>query len=157
MGILKTCFFIGHRDAPEGIFHILTKAVERFIAEFGVETFVVGNYGSFDRMAARAVSKVKQGGPEIKLLLLLPCYDSMRKPGISSCFDGSLYPEGMEKVPRRAAIVRANQYMVRHCDFLIAFDRGQVGNTRGIMRIARAREAEGLLRIENLAELVENR
>ena len=27
-------------------------------------------------------------------------------------FDGSFYPEGMEKVPRRVAIVRANRYMV---------------------------------------------
>ena len=149
---MKTCFFIGHRDAPEGIFHLLTEAVERHISEYGVETFVVGNYGSFDRMAARAVGMAKQDRPEIKLLLLLPYYDPLKKPGIPSCFDGSLYPEGMEKVPKRAAIVRVNQYMVRHCDFLIAIDRGQTGNTREILRMARTREAEGLLRIENLAD-----
>ncbi len=36
-------------------------------------------------------------------------------------FDGTFYPPGMETVPKRAAIVRANRYMVDHSDYLIAY------------------------------------
>lgn len=31
-----TCFFIGHRDAPERVMESLTAAVERYIVEYGV-------------------------------------------------------------------------------------------------------------------------
>lgn len=55
----KTCFFIGHRDTPESIQPQLDAAVERHIVEYGVTDFVVGHYGAFDRMAARAVRESK--------------------------------------------------------------------------------------------------
>ena len=58
----------------------------------------------------------------------------------------------MESVPRRAAIVRANRYMILHSDFLIAYDCGQIGNTRDLVAAARRREKKGLLRVENLTE-----
>ena len=32
----KTCFFIGHRDAPDTIYPALLAEVERHITEFGV-------------------------------------------------------------------------------------------------------------------------
>ena len=52
---MKSCFFIGHREASEEIFPELAEAVERHIVDYGVTEFIVGNYGGFDRMAARAV------------------------------------------------------------------------------------------------------
>ena len=39
---IKTCFFIGHREATEEIYPLLAKEVERHGAELGVEEFVVG-------------------------------------------------------------------------------------------------------------------
>ena len=41
---------------------------------------------------------------------------------------------------------------VHHCDCLIAYDRGYPGNTQVIVKLARAREKEGLMRVENLGE-----
>ena len=69
---MKSCFFIGHRDATEEIFPALTEAVERHITEYGVTEFIVGNYGRFDRMAAKAVIVAKVQHPEILLRQLLP-------------------------------------------------------------------------------------
>ena len=39
-------------------------------------------------------------------------------------FDSTFYPPGMESVPRKVAIVRANRYVVDHVDYLIAPMRG---------------------------------
>jgi hypothetical protein len=57
---MKTCFFIGHRDAPEALRPRLQTEVERQITEKGVMRFVVGRYGRFDAMAADAVRTAKQ-------------------------------------------------------------------------------------------------
>lgn len=149
---MKTCFFIGHRNAPSIVFSRLEESVVHHIKDYDVKTFVVGRYGSFDHMAMRAVTKAKRNCPEIQLLALIPYYRPFKKMNLPQDFDGSLYPEGMEKVPKYAAIVRANQYMIKHSDYLIAFDCGHVGNTRPFMEYARKREAKGLLHIENLAE-----
>ena len=70
----KTCFFIGHRDAPETLSPLLAEAVERHIAEYGVDDFVVGHYGRFDSLAAFAVREAKQRHPEARLTLLIPYY-----------------------------------------------------------------------------------
>ena len=150
MGI---CFFIGHRDTPPSILPKLRETVERHIIEYGVEEFVVGKYGSFDRLAAQAVREAKQCHPEIRLTLLLPYYDPTKTFELPSGFDGSLYPDGLENVPRRAVIVRANQYMVCRSDYLIAYDAGRIGNARKLLEYARHREAKGLIHVENLASI----
>lgn len=68
---MKSCFFIGHREISEEFFSALTEAVEHHIVHCGVTEFIVGNYGGFDRMAARAVISAKALHPGITLLLLL--------------------------------------------------------------------------------------
>ena len=150
---MSICFFIGHRDTPSSILPTLRETVERHIMEYGVEEFVVGKYGTFDRLAAQAVREAKQCHPEIRLTLLLPYYDPIKQTEQPGRFDGSLYPAGLENVPRRAAIVRANQYMVCHSDYLIAYDAGRIGNTRKLLEYARHRETKGLIHVENLASI----
>ena len=148
---MAICFFVGHRDTPPSILPKLQEAVERHITEYGVKEFVVGKYGSFDRFATQTVREAKQRHPEIRLTLLLPYYDPIKPTELPSGFDGSLYPDGLENAPRSAAIVRANQYMVRFSDYLIAYDAGRIGNTRKLVEYARRRERNGLIRVENLA------
>ena len=52
---MSTCFFIGHRETSERVLPALIQEVERHITEYGVTDFVVGHYGRFDTLAARAV------------------------------------------------------------------------------------------------------
>ncbi len=141
---MSTCFFIGHRDAPERVMERLAEAVERHIVEYGVTEFVVGQYGAFDRMAARVVRNAKQRHPEVSLVLLLPYY---RPEKSDEEWDSTFYPPGMETVPKRLAILRANRYMVDHCDYLIAYAR-TIGNSRELVEYAERRGK----RVENLAE-----
>jgi len=105
---MSICFFIGHRDAPESLRESLLAEVERHITEYGVTEFVVGGYGWFDSMAAWAVKEAKKRYP-VKLLLLLPYHPALRPTAPPEGFDGTFYPPGMEYVPKRAAIVRANE------------------------------------------------
>lgn len=56
---MNSCFFIGHREASEDILPALTEAVIQHIVDYGVTEFIVGSYGGFDRMAAKAVISAK--------------------------------------------------------------------------------------------------
>ena len=109
---MKSCFFIGHREISEDIFSALTEAVEHHIVHCGVTEFIVGNYGGFDRMAARAVISAKALHPEISLLLLLSYHPAERPVETPPDFDGTFYSPDMKSVPHRYAIARANRYMV---------------------------------------------
>ncbi len=146
---MPTCFFLGHRDAPDELRPLLAVAVERRITQYGVTEFIVGHYGRFDAMAASAVRAAKQRHPEISLVLLLPYYPF---PCDTDGFDATFYPPDMERIPKPLAIVRANEYVIRSADCLICYDRGQIGKTRDFTELARQREKRGLIYVENLAE-----
>ena len=88
---MKSCFFLGHRDAPDNIRDTLDEAIERHITEYGVTEFFVGHYGRFDRMA-------------------------------------------------QAALVRANRYMIDHCDYMIAYVWHAASNARELLEYARNRK-----------------
>ena len=133
---MKSCFFIGHREASSEILPALRATIEQHIVEYGVTEFVVGHYGGFDRMAARAVIAAKAQHPEITLSMLIPYHPSEQPIELPPGFDNSFYPPGMEKVPRRLAIVRANRYMVDHVDYLIAYAWHPASNSRNLVEYA---------------------
>lgn len=149
----KSCFFIGHRDAPDRLFPALVDEVELHIIKYGVVDFVVGGYGRFDILAARAVKVVKQHHPEITLTLLLPYHPSERSVSLPSGFDDSFYPPGMECVPKRAAIIRSNRYMVDHSDYLIAYVWKTASNARELVEYARKLERNGHIQVTMLKKV----
>ena len=93
----------------------------------------MGQYGAFDRMAAKAVIQLKEKYPNVVLTLLLAYHPCDKKAELPEGFDGSLYPEGQETVPRRLAIVRANQYAVKHSGYLIAYAWQPGSNARKVV------------------------
>ena len=135
----KSCFFIGHREAPESIYPELAQTVEQLIGQ-GVTDFYVGHYGNFDRLAARAVIAAKQRYPEVRLTMLLPYHPAERKVVLPAGFDGSLYPPGMENVPRRFAIARANRWMVEHCTHLVAYVTHPASNAGKVVELGRIKD-----------------
>lgn len=91
---MKLCFFMGHRDAPEALFPALEAEVERHITGLGGTDFVVGHYGQFDRLAARAVRQAKKRHPQVSLTLLLPALPGVQPGPIPRGFDGVFCPPG---------------------------------------------------------------
>ena len=148
MGI---CFFIRHREAGDELLPALTAAVERNITEYGVTSFMVGRYGNFDKMAARVVIDAKKRHPEVTLTLLLPYHPFDRPIPVPVGFDGTFYPPGMETVPKRAAIIKANYYMADHSSHLIAYAWHPASNARDLVEYAQTREKKGKIHVENLA------
>lgn len=133
----KTCFFIGHRDAPDTIYPALLAEVERHIIELGVGKFIVGHYGRFDTLSTRAVKEAKTRHSEIELTLLLPYHPAERPISKSDGFDSIFYPPGLETAPRRVAILRANRYAVNHADYLIAYAWQPGSNARELVEYAK--------------------
>lgn len=144
---MKSCFFIGHRETSSEIFPALAEAVEQHIVNFGVTEFIVGNYGSFDHMAAKAVVAAKERHPEITLSMLIPYHPAERSIKLPPGFDNTFYPSGMEKVPRKFAIVRANCYTVDHVDYLIAYAWHPASNARNLLEYAQKRERRNLIAV----------
>ena len=133
---MKSCFLIGHRDTPESIYPLLLNAVDFATTVVGIKEFIVGHYGLFDHMAAKAVLTLKRSDPELSLFLLLPYHPAERPIQAPIGFDGTFYPPGMESVPRRSAIVRANEYMADHVDLLIAYACHPASNARNLVEYA---------------------
>ena len=148
---MKSCFFIGHREADERLLPKLTAAIERLITEEQVSFFYVGGYGGFDRIAATAVKRIKLHHPEITLMLVLPYHPGERPIETLNGFDGTYYPEGLEKVPRRYAIVRANEIMAKQSDWLISYVRHGASNSRRILEYAQ-KQGTACININDLLE-----
>ena len=138
----KSCFFIGHREATSELLPILKQTVAEHISEYGVTEFIVGGYGGFDHLAAKAVISLKQQYPRIALSLLIPYHPVERPIETPPGFDSTYYPPGMEKVPRKLAIVRANRYMVENVDYLIAYAWHPASNARNLVEYAEKRKVE---------------
>lgn len=136
---MKSCFFIGHRNTPSELLPVLEQTIEHHIQAYGVTEFIAGRYGDFDHLAARAVIALKSKYPQITLSLLIPYHPAERPIEKPAGFDNTFYPPGMEKVPRKFAIVRANLYMVNHVDYLIAYAWHPASNARNLMEYAQKR------------------
>ena len=136
---MKSCFFIGHREADERLLPTLVNTIERLVVSEDVTCFYVGGYGGFDRIGATAVKQVKRQHPEITLMLVLPYHPAERPVEKPYGFDGTYYPEGVETVPRRFAIVQANKHMVENVDWLIAYVRHGASNSQKIIEYAKTK------------------
>lgn len=150
----KVCCFIGHSRIYSGVsFEQVAEAVERHITEYGVTEFLVGNYGDFDRMGARAVKAAKAKHPGIHLYLMLPYRPELGRPlPDREGYDNFVYPQEMEDVPLKLAIPRLNQLMVQDSNYAIAYVRFTWGGAYTTLEYAQRRERKGLIHIENLAD-----
>ena len=138
----KRCFFIGHRNAPESIYANIVSTIEKLIVENGVKEFIVGNYGMFDSMVIRALQQLKTKYPDIVLLLLTPYHPSVKSIVKPNSFDEIFYPEGMESVPYKAAIIEANKKAISSSEFVITYFKHSYSNTIKFIEYAKRIEVK---------------
>lgn len=147
---MKNCFLFGHRDAPESIYPRLLAAIEKYYREYEVREFIVGLYGGFDRMAARAVSELKNSLPGISLVLLSAYNPAERPIKDKKGADEIIYPLDLEKNPRRLAIVKANRYAIDHTEYIIAYVNFSATNSYKMYEYALHRSKNHTLHVENI-------
>ena len=153
MGMKKTCFLFGHSDTPEGILPLLEQVVSICCREHGIQSFLVGQYGNFDRWAGLAVKTVKQQHPSISLRLLLAYHPAERPAELPSGYDGTIYPDGQEFVPRRYAIVRANRHMIQTSDAVICYAK-YAGNASKMFDLALRQKRTRNIPVYNIADMI---
>ena len=71
----------------------------------------VGGYGGFDRIAGTAVKPIKAEYPHVTLRMVIPYHPAERPVEAPNCYDGTYYPDGLEGVPKRFRIAKANRLM----------------------------------------------
>lgn len=116
----RICTFFGHRELERDISIDLEAAIRQMIEKQGITVFWSGGYGAFDSKAAFMVHKLKKEYPHITIILIL-AYLPKSKDRISEIYDDSIYPEGLEIVPKRFAISKRNRWMAEQCDAVIAY------------------------------------
>lgn len=116
---MKFCCFFGHRETPNDVKPKLIKAIENLIINEKVNNFYVGNQGGFDGIVYSALKELKQKYPQISyavVLAYLPADNSI------DLYDGnSIYPEGLENVPKRFAISKRNDWLITNSDYCICY------------------------------------
>ncbi len=98
----------------------------------GADSFLIGDYGDFDAIAASVCLALKKEYSNIEVCLVLPYY----RPHIDDYtqqrynrFDSIITPP-LEDTPYRYRIVKANQYMVDQANTVIAYVRSSGGATK---------------------------
>lgn len=137
----KVCTFFGHADSPTNIKKEIQKVIEDLILQKGVNTFYVGTNGNFDRMVQSVLIDLKKQYPNLE------CYTVLAYiPGIKPEFDvayeklETLYPDGLEKVPKRFAIDWRNKWMVQQSDYVISYVRHSFGGAAKYMELAKRKK-----------------
>lgn len=147
---MASCFFIGHRETDLALLPEIKAAAERLIRQQQVSDFYVGMYGNFDRLSGEAVIQLKRDYPGVRLFLVIPYHPADRPIEAPPGYDGTFYPEGMEAVSRRYAIVKANRMMIDTCDWLVAYVTHTISNAHNLLEYAMRQQKKGLIQVINL-------
>lgn len=112
------CTFFGHKDTPKEIEPTLRSTLIDLIENKNVNVFYVGNNGNFDTMVRRQLEYLSQTYPIAYSVVLayLPTetnnYDNLIN---------TIYPEGLETVPKRFAISRRNKWMIQQTNIVVTY------------------------------------
>ena len=112
------CTFFGHKDTPKETEPTLRSTLIDLIENKNVTVFYVGNNGNFDTMVRRQLEDLSYTYPITYSVVLayLPTeknkYDNLTN---------TIYPEGLETVPKRFAISYRNKWMTRQADTVVTY------------------------------------
>lgn len=115
---MAACTFFGHRDCPDSVKLELLSVIENLITEKNVRTFYMGNHGNFDHLVISILKELKIRYHDINyyvILAYLPGKDYDLQEYVT------IYPEGIEIVPKRFAIDFRNRWMVNRSDYVISY------------------------------------
>ena len=147
----RRCFLFGHSDAPDSILPLLEARMEAHYADHGVREFITGEYGRFDALAAEAGQRIKQRHPDVRLTLMTPYYRPEENRPLPRNYDELLLPDGLETVPMRLRIVRANRKMIECADTVICYVC-RPGNACKLLEFAQRRQQNGRIIVDPLLE-----
>ena len=138
------CFF-GHREVTHNIREKLTAIIEKLVTEGGVTDFYVGHQGQFDRIVYSVLKELGIKYPHIRHTVVLAY---MPDSYIKEVYGGdTLFPDGMESVPKKYAISKRNDWMIQHSDYAVCYVHKITG---GAAKFREKAEKKGLRIIDVL-------
>ena len=113
-----TVTFFGHRDAPKEIEPTLRATLIDLIKNENATDFYVGNNGNFDAMVQRQLEELSEIY-DIKYSVVLAYLPD--KKSEYDAYTNTIYPEGIETVPKRFAISWRNKWMLKQADTVVTY------------------------------------
>ena len=134
---MKTCCFFGHRDTGIEIRPALYAEIVKHITQYGVGVFYVGGYGNFDDMSVDILRELKEKYPYIEIIGVLAYLPGKKEEYKTKLYDNTVFPEGLEFVPRKYAISHRNRLIIQQSDYLISCVRTEYGGAYEALRYAK--------------------
>lgn len=128
------CTFFGHKDTPKEIEPALRSTLIDLIENKNVNVFYVGNNGNFDTMVRRQLENLSQLYPITYSVVLAYLPTAKNKYDDSS---NTIYPEGLETVPKRFAISWRNKWMIKQSDIVVTYVTYSFGGAAQFKKMAK--------------------
>ncbi len=119
--------FFGHSSIPyydeENLENKVYEILETELKDVKTIKLYLGGYGRFSTIALKSCLRFKKIRPDALTYYITPYITESHFTRCKEWFritDNSIYPP-LEKVPKRLAIVRRNNWMINHSDLIILF------------------------------------
>lgn len=123
------CTFFGHKDTSPNIQPLLRTVIIDLIENKNVNLFYVGHNGNFDIMVKNTLKNLKSQYPHIKFFVVLAYMPSFQNNSNDIDYSNTIYPEGLERIPPKYAIVKRNQWMIHQSDYVITYVKHTSGSS----------------------------
>jgi len=141
---LAGCTFFGHGDCPETIAPRIREAVIDLIEKEGVEQFYVGSQGTFDYLVRNELKALTARYPHIRYFVVLAylTFDTLKS-------EPTLFPQGIENVPKRFAISWRNKWMLHQADYVVTYVKRSQGGAAQFAVLAQ-RQGKRLIKLGSI-------
>ena len=117
------CTFFGHHSVTKQLEPTLRSALVDLIENHGVNRVYIGNHGGFDALVARVLKELSATYPiEFYVVLAYLPEKSDKNDALT------IFPEGLETVPKRFAISYRNKWMIERADYVVTYVDHEIGS-----------------------------
>ena len=148
------CCFFGHRDTPSTVKPDLIECITSLIEE-GVTEFLVGNQGAFDAIVLSALRIVKEQYPHITYNVVLAYMPAKKEEYTYADPMETMYPEGLESVPKKFAISWRNDWMLKESDIVVCYVRHSFGGSGKFVEKA-IKQNKRVINLADAERVIEN-
>lgn len=135
----NTCCFFGHRDISDPISDLVYEKICDLIENKNISTFIVGDYGHFDKICASMVRKAKKSYKHIRLILIRPYFSNelnTNREYYEDLYDDIIIPDELADVHYKSAIGKRNEWMIENSQYGIFFVKRQNGGAYNALKYA---------------------
>ncbi len=148
---MKSCTFFGHSYISDKIEDVLTSTLIKLI-DADIDVFYVGSHGDFDHIVIKKLRSLKREYPHISYYIVL-AYLPGKSDNCALHSENTIYPEGLESVPPKYAIIKRNQWMIENSDYVVTYVNQSFGNAAKFKALSE-RKGKAVINIADFFEQI---